>query len=170
MKKQKTLNEEEEMKRLFKFVSMTFGHFMWKIRMLSPLSHNEVNMRSSINSSTEWRMENNANCCIHTYETAFSKHLEELNCTFFSQSLYTQTYHAIRNGKCLVIQMVDPDELNKYNKKEIMLSQPPCSKEQLEKRARNERNNLQKSARQTAGNKKKELLKKNRDKKKNTKK
>lgn len=168
--KKKTKDEEENMKRLCKFVQTSTGHIIWKIRMLSSLSHNEVNMRSPINSSTEWRIEHENNCCISTYTMVVSEHLKALDCNFQINNLYQQTYNSIREGECLVLMPVKPSELYKYNPHQILLTQKPGDKEKLEKRIKNEKKNLQISCKLVVRNEEKKQLKKKQDKKKNAKK
>ena len=165
-KTSKNLDEDEiVLQRLSRYVLSTTGHMIWKIRMLSSLSHNEINMRSSINSGTEWRLEHMSNCHILTYAKALFQHFKALKCTFMLHNFYYQIYTAIHEGKTVVMNQVNSEDLYKYDPKQILFQQDSNDKEEQLRRIIQEQKMLRISGKLVEQNSEKRRKKKKQDKK-----
>lgn len=165
-KQPKLLNEDEVMRqKLKKCIHATFGRFLHYVRTISPLSHEEMQELSSITSGTAWRMEKPRNYKILSYAQAFYVHLRALKCEFYIQNLCRATTQALEEGKCLVISVIDKDEINNYDKNTILLEQTPTD-EELERRRRNRKALLKRNAKFGKNKKKNNTKKKSADKKK----
>lgn len=151
--------------KLKKCIHATFGRFLHYVRTISPLSHEEMQELSSITSGTAWRMEKPRNYKILSYAQAFYVHLRALKCEFYIQNLCRATTQALEEGKCLVISVIDKDEINNYDKNTILLEQTPTD-EELERRRRNRKALLKRNAKFGKNKKKNNTKKKSADKKK----
>lgn len=151
--------------KLKKCIHATFGRFLHYVRTISPLSHEEMQELSSITSGTAWRMEKPRNYKILSYAQAFYVHLRALKCEFYIQNLCRATTQALEEGKCLVISVIDKDEINNYDKNAILLEQTPTD-EELERRRRNRKALLKRNAKFGKNKKKNNTKKKSADKKK----
>ena len=127
-------NEELSECNFAQLIHACFGHLIKKIRLISPLSHNEMQMISSINSSTEQRLENQQNFSIHSYVEAMFHHLKSIKCDLNIFHLCVQITQALHSGKCLIICAVDSSEIGNYNPRQIILYQQSDDKEELERR------------------------------------
>lgn len=85
--------------------------------MLSSLSHNKINMRSSLNSSTKWRLEYMSNCHILTYAKAFFQHYKTLKCIFMLHHHYYQIHKVILEEKCIIMELTNLDDIDRYDPK-----------------------------------------------------
>lgn len=145
-KQPKLLNEDEVMRqKLKKCIHATFGRFICYLRTISPLSHEEMQELSSITSGTAWRMEKTHNYKILSYAQAFYVHLRALECKFYIQNLCRATTQALEEGKCLVISVIDKDEINNYDKNAILFAQAPTD-EELERRRKDRKALLKRNA------------------------
>ena len=165
-KQPKLLNEDEVMRqKLEKCIHATFGRFICYVRTISPLSHEEMQELSSITSGTAWRMEKSRNYKILSYAQAFYVHLRALKCEFHIQNLRRATTQALEEGKCLVISVIDKDEINNYNKNAILFAQAPTD-EELERRRKARKALLKRNAKFGKNKKNNKTEKKPADKKK----
>ena len=165
-KQPKSLNEDEVMRQnLEKCIYTTFGRLIRYVRTISPLSHEKMQELSSITSGTAWRIEKPGNYKIITYAQAFYVHLKALGCVFYIHNFCRAIIHALREGKCITICIIDKSEIKDYDKNLILLEQTPTD-EELERRRRNRKALLKRNAKFGKNKKKNNTKKKSADKKK----
>lgn len=136
---EKTIKVENEEVRVEKKCGQTihvaFGHLINTIRLASPLSYDELQMNSRLNSSTIRRLERETNFSILKYIEAGFYYLTSIMCDFNIQHLCRQIERSVHNGKCLVVTEVDSSDLYKYDPKQIILRQESDDIEEQQKRA-----------------------------------
>lgn len=138
--------ENEEVlteKKCGQFIHANFGHLFWTLRLASPLSHDKMQVMYSINSCTTWRIENESDFSMLKFIETATHYLDSLKCTFEAQHLCQQIESSIHNGKCLVVTAVDSNDLDKYDRNQIIFRQDSHDIEELEKRAKRARRRLQ---------------------------
>lgn len=133
----KILNEDELIqKRLKKCIYTSIGRALHFVRTLSPLSLEQLQEKSSINSSMIWRMEHPRNYSIITLAQAVFIYLDSMQCVFYIHHICLQIMKAMKSGKCLVILAVDSSKLRDYNHKQIILHQNSDDIEELSRRCK----------------------------------
>lgn len=130
----KLLNEDEVVRQaLLRCIYFSFGRLLYYVRTISPLSHEKVQERTTINSGAAWRMENPRNYNIISYAQAFNAHLKEIKCNFYPLILCSLIIRALQTGKCLVVTAVDYSEIKNYDKRQIIFQQQ-ADEEELKRR------------------------------------
>ncbi|QIU95720.1 hypothetical protein [Bacteroides faecium] len=156
----KVLNEDEVVRQtLLRYIHLSFGRLLHYVRTISPLSHEKVQERTTINSGEAWRMENPRNYNIISYAQAFNAHLKEIKCNFYPLILCSQIIRALQTGKCLAITTVDYSEIENYDKHQIILLQQVDEKE-LKRRETQKKQKQKNSPKPEQDNDKKEQNKK----------
>lgn len=157
----KVLNEDEVVRQtLLRYIHLSFGRLLHYVRTISPLSHEKVQERTTINSGEAWRMENPRNYNIISYAQAFNAHLKEIKCNFYPLILCSQIIRALQTGKCLAITTVDYSEIENYDKHQIILLQQVDEKELKRRETQKNKN------KRTARNLNRIMIKRNRIKRK----
>lgn len=137
------IDEEKKIdQKIRQSIHTTLGHLIKEVRLMSPLSHNEMWTLSSIAPSTTHSLENKTNYSAHSYAEIFFYHLRALKCAFSLHHLCIQIREALANGKCLIVVAVDFSELSAYDKHSIILRQQSDDKDELERRKRQKQETL----------------------------
>lgn len=135
-KKQMPDYEEEYLKKKFnQCIHICFGRVIKKFRLVSPMSHEEMEMLSSINSSTAAKVENNSNFEIKTFIPIFYFQQKSINCEFRFLPICKTLIQCLDSGDCLVIERVKSSELHKYHPDQILFWQDSDDIEELKNRA-----------------------------------
>lgn len=136
MKKETLIQNEDDIlkQKLGKIIHSVFGLFIKKMRLLSPLTHEEVMECSSLNSSSIWALENHTNFELRTFMQAAYCYMKSLQCIIYPNRLCRQIISSLKKGKCLVVKVVDISELSDYDEKYIILKQEACDEKEIDRR------------------------------------
>lgn len=135
MNKKKIFNEDELVnKKLKKCIYTSFGRLLHDIRNMSRLSLGGLQVLSSLNSGTVWKMEHVSNFWVLTFVQAFYHYMESMKCVVYIHHACSQFANALISGKCLVIVAVDSSELKNYDPHQILMQQNSADTEELERR------------------------------------
>lgn len=122
------------LKKIGQTIHTSFGHLIRTVRLASPLSHDEMQMNSSLNSATIWRLEHLSNFSILKFIEASYYYFKSVKCDFYIHHLRQQLENCIHDGKCLVAIEVDSSDLDKYSPSQVILSQKSDDIEELARR------------------------------------
>lgn len=115
-------------------VHVILGRFVKRLRLLSPLSHKGLGLRSTINSSGTWGLENHGNFVVVSFIQAVFNHLKSIKCMIYPYRLIKMMYINLLNGKCIVFKSVDSSELDKYDESQIFFVQNTDDIEEIQRR------------------------------------
>lgn len=137
MKKiKKTLNEDELLSvRAGKRIHTSLGRLLYEIRIISPLSHEATAEKTTICSSTAWRLENLRNYSIVSCLQAFHTHFTALGSKFLLNRLCRIIEKAQSQGMSIVVYIVKHEELANHDPDNIIFVQQPPSNEEMAHRS-----------------------------------
>lgn len=168
-KSKKTLNEDELLFiRAGKCIHTTLGRLLHKIRLISGQSHEKTSEKSTINSGTAWRLENRRNYSVVSCLQAFKMHFAALGSKFFLNRLCRIIEKAQYQGKSIVVNIVDYEELANHKEENIIFVQQPPSDEEMARRDRQREAIEKKNSKLARAKRLKAMEKKEEDHKKKT--
>lgn len=132
-------------KKINQCIHICFGKVIKKLRLVSPMSHEDVEMCSTINSSTALKVEKNPNFEIRTCIQILHHRFKSIKCKFHLLHLSKCVSECLDNGNCIVIMSVKSSELHKYKPEQILFSQDSDDVEELENRAIRQKAKIQKA-------------------------
>ena len=136
MKKLTRIKNDDEilLEEIRRRVHVIFGRFVKRLCLLSPLSHKGLGLRSTVNSSSAWRLENHSNFLVVLFIQAVFNHLKSIKCMIYPYRLIKMMYINLLNGKCIVFKSVDSSELDKYDESQIFFVQDTDDIEEIQRR------------------------------------
>lgn len=136
MKKETLIQNEDDIlkQNLGKIIHSVFGLFIKKMRLLSPLTHEELMECSTLNSGSIWVLEHHNNFELLTFMQAAYCYMKSLRCIIYPNRLCRQIISSLKKGKCLVVKVVDVSELSEYEEKYVILKQEACDEKEIGRR------------------------------------